>query len=156
MNMYGRNSKNLFDMKDFETTIGQFADGFDNIFKTLDQMVVASQKNLAYPPFNIVKADENKYIIELAVAGFGTQDIEVEMKDGALTITGSTKSDERYSPLQYLHKGIAARAFKRTFALADSVEIKDAEMLNGMLRIFLENLLPLSKPSRKIEIKSKE
>lgn len=138
---------NPFDaiFKQFPTLVG-----FDSIAKQLDSM----QKVVPnYPPYNIKKIDENKYVIELAVAGFGKQDIEIELKEKTLSVKGNiTSADEENDPF-YLYKGIATRAFTRNFTVADSVEIKNAELINGMLKIFIENLPAVS---RKIDIQEKK
>lgn len=130
--------------------------GFDNLFRNLE----AAQKQftkaaLNYPPYNIKKVNDNKYVIELAVAGFGKHDIDVEMQDGVLTIKGQTTLDTLTKDgvdIAYLHKGIADRAFTRQFSLADTIEIKNAELINGMLKIWLENIVPETKKPRKINI----
>jgi molecular chaperone IbpA len=100
----------------------------------------------------IKKTGDNTYVIELAVAGFAKQDIEIELADGKMIIKGNVKGDENAN---YLIKGIADRAFTRTFALEDQIEVKDAEMLNGMLRVFLERIIPEHKKPKKIEVKEK-
>jgi molecular chaperone IbpA len=129
--------------KQFNTTIG-----FEPILKRLAEMSEAFPKVPTYPPFNIKKVDENKYILEMAVAGFGKQDIEIELEDGNLTVKGSVTSDEA----DYLYKGIAERAFTRQFTLADSVEVKNADLINGMLKIWLERFIPEEKQPKKIPI----
>lgn len=134
--------------------------GFEDLFRRLDDMATSTSKTiLGYPPYNIVKTDENKYVIELAVAGFGRSDIEVEIKDNTLVISGKTSSDlpeGANETIQYLHKGIADRAFTRTFNLADTIEIKNAELINGMLKIWMENIIPEHKKPRKIEVKQSD
>jgi molecular chaperone IbpA len=140
----------------FDAFFGQFPNlvGFDAIAKQLSEVQKASMKAVNYPPYNVKKVDENKYVIELAVAGFGKQDIELELKDKVLSIKGNVNSDEKDDPL-YLYKGIANRAFTRQFTIADQVEIQNAELINGMLKIWLENVAP--KPtSRKIDINEKK
>jgi molecular chaperone IbpA len=130
--------------------------GFDSLFKQLEDV----QKQIAktavnYPPYNIKKVEDNKYVIELAVAGFGKQDIEVTMQDGVLTVKGQTTLDTLTKDgidVTYLHKGIADRAFTRQFSLADTIEIKNAELINGMLKLWLENIIPDTKKPRKIDI----
>jgi molecular chaperone IbpA len=87
----------------------------------------------------------------MAVAGFGRQDIELVLEDGVLSIKGELKTDEKND---YLFKGIADRAFTRKFTLADTIEIKNADLLNGMLRIWLEKFIPEHKKPRKIDINS--
>ncbi len=139
---------NPFDafFKQFPTLVG-----FENVAKQLETMQKAVPN---YPPYNIKKIDENKYVIELAVAGFGKQDIEVELKDKTLSIKGNVASDAGDNDPFFLYRGIANRAFTRNFTLADSVEIQNAELMNGMLKIFLEHLSPQLK-SRKIDITEK-
>jgi molecular chaperone IbpA len=102
-----------------------------------------------YPPYNIKKVDENKYVIEMAVAGFGRQDLELELKEDVLTVTGRTGTDEA---TEYLYKGIADRAFTRQFTLADTVIVKNADLINGMLKIWLERFIPEEKKPKKIVI----
>jgi molecular chaperone IbpA len=106
-----------------------------------------------YPPYNIKKTGDNTYVIELAVAGFAKQDIEIEFADDKLIIKGNTKDDESSD---FLFKGIAARNFTRTFVLDDQIEIKDAAMLNGMLKIALERIIPDHKKPKKIEVKDSD
>lgn len=132
-----------FASKALNTTIG-----FDQVFDRLSQLSHGLPKMTAYPPYNIRKIDENKYSIEMAVAGFGKQDIDIEMADGVLTIKGSTKTDED----NFIYKGIADRAFTRSFTLADSVEVKNADLINGMLKIWLERFIPEEKKPRKVDI----
>jgi molecular chaperone IbpA len=140
-------NKLLFDPfsipKQFNTTVG-----FEPILKRLAEMAETMPKMQTYPPYNIKKIDENKYVIELAVAGFGRQDLELELQDGTLTVKGNVVSDDS----EYLYKGIAERAFTRQFTLADTVEIKNADLINGMLKIWLERFVPEEKKPKKINI----
>lgn len=140
-------NKLLFDPfsipKQFNTTVG-----FEPILKRLAEMAETMPKIQTYPPYNIKKIDENKYVIELAVAGFGRQDLELELQDGTLTVKGNVVSDDS----EYLYKGIAERAFTRQFTLADTVEIKNADLINGMLKIWLERFVPEEKKPKKINI----
>jgi len=129
--------------KQFNTTIG-----FEPILKRLAEMSDAMPKIPTYPPYNIKKVDENKYVIELAVAGFGKQDLELELQDGTLTIKGNVSSEDA----DYIYKGIAERAFTRLFTLADTVEVKNADLINGMLKIWLERFIPEEKKPKKINI----
>ena len=123
--------------------------GFDRIFNRINQLQKSATKTVTYPPYNITKKSDTTYIIELAVAGFSEEDIDVEVKDSVLTVSGNVLSvDEN----EYIHKGIAARAFERTFTLADTVIVKDATLKNGMLRIMLENVIPEEKKPQKIAI----
>lgn len=140
-------NKLLFDPfsfpKQFNTTVG-----FEPILKRLAEMAETMPKMQTYPPYNIKKVDENKYVIELAVAGFGRQDLELELQDGTLTVKGSVNSEDG----DYLYKGIAERAFTRQFTLADTVEVKNADLINGMLKIWLERFIPEEKKPKKINI----
>jgi molecular chaperone IbpA len=129
--------------KQLNTTIG-----FEPILKRLAEMSEAMPKIPTYPPYNIKKLDENKYVIEMAVAGFGKQDLELELQDGTLTIKGNVSSEDA----DYIYKGIAERAFTRQFTLADTVEVKNADLINGMLKIWLERFIPEEKKPKKISI----
>lgn len=130
--------------------------GFDRMFTELENAQKQMQKVVRnYPPYNIKKVDDNRYVLELAVAGFGKHDIDLELQDGVLTIKGSTTLDTLTKDgvdIQYLHKGIADSSFSRQFTLADTIQIKNAELFNGMLKIWLENIIPDSKKPRKIDI----
>lgn len=132
--------------------------GFDDQFNRLAKMHDELTKNIPnYPPYNIKKTGDSTYQIELAVAGFAKQDIEIELRENSLVIKGLTNSDDADNMSTFLVKGIANRAFTRTFALDDHIEVKDAEMINGMLRVFLERIIPEHKKPKKIDVKdSKE
>jgi len=133
------------------TSFDPFSVGFDKTFKLLASHLDGIGKSLpGYPPYNIKKVDDNKYVIEMAVAGFAKTDIEITMENGKLIIAGNTTPDE--NDVTYFYKGIAERAFTRQFTLADSVEIKDAHLMNGILKIILEQIIPDSKKPKKIEI----
>ena len=138
------------------TSFDPFSVGFDKTFKLLSSQLDNIGKSLpGYPPYNIKKVDDNKYVIEMAVAGFAKTDIELTLDNGKLTITGNTKdsNDMDNANAYYFYKGIAERAFTRSFTLADTVEIKNAEMVNGILKVWLENFIPEHKKPKKIEIK---
>jgi len=142
------NASNLLHTKFFDS---RYFVGYEPIVKRFNEISQSISRSLPnYPPYNIVKLDENKYVIEIAVAGFGKQHLDVEINDGTLTIMGRIESDQEGG--HYLYKGIADRAFSRTFNVSDTVEIKNAQLLNGMLKIWLENIIPDSKKSKKIEI----
>ena len=135
--------------KDFDKYFVGFEDQFNRLAKVHDDLT----KNIPnYPPYNIKKTGENTYAIELAVAGFGKQDVEIELAEGKLIVRGNAadNTDENF-----IFKGIANRAFTRSFAIDDQIEVQDAEMLNGMLRIFLERIIPEHKKPKKIEVKDK-
>jgi molecular chaperone IbpA len=133
--------------------------GFEDLNNRLTKSVAEYAKNVTnYPPYNIVKTDDNRYVIEMAVAGFGKHNLELELNDGVLTIVGNTTvSDLVKEGLDnaYLYKGIADRSFTRKFTLADTIEIKNAELINGMLRVWLENIIPDSKKPKKIDIEDR-
>lgn len=136
--------------KDFDKFFVGFDDQFNKIAKIHDDLT----KNIPnYPPYNIKKTGDNTYVIELAVAGFAKQDIEIELADGKMLIKGNTQNDETED--NFLFKGIAARNFTRTFALDDQIEIQDAELMNGMLKVFLERIIPEHRKPKKVEIKDK-
>lgn len=134
--------------------LDKFFVGFDDQFNRMAKLHDDFTKNIPnYPPYNIKKTGDNTYVIELAVAGFAKQDIEIEFADDKLIIKGNTKDDESSD---FLFKGIAARNFTRTFVLDDQIEIKDAAMLNGMLKIALERIIPDHKKPKKIEVKDSD
>ena len=131
--------------------VEKFFVGFDDHFNRLAKLHDDVTKNIPnYPPCNIRKTGENTYVIEMALAGFARQDIEIEFVDDKLVVKGNAKEDDDG---QYIFKGIAARNFTRTFAINDHIEIKDAELFNGMLKIALERLIPEHKKAKKIEVK---
>lgn len=121
--------------------------GFDYLFNEVENVI---KNNKAYPPHNILKEGDDKYKIELAVAGFDRSQLEIEVQNGVLKITGSsTATDEK----EYLHKGISTREFSRRFTLSEYIEVKDAKLENGILAIYLERNLPESKKAKVLEIK---
>ncbi len=128
----------------------KFFVGFDEQFNRIAKIHDDITKNIPnYPPYNIRKTSESTYVIEIAVAGFNKSEIEIEFRDDKLIVKGNTTEDNSND---YLFKGIAARNFTRTFALNDQVEIQGAEMINGMLKIALERIIPEHKKPKKIEI----
>jgi len=134
--------------------LDKFFVGFDDQFNRMAKLHDDFTKNIPnYPPYNIKKTGDNTYVIELAVAGFAKQDIEIEFADDKLIIKGNTKDDESSD---FLFKGIAARNFTRTFVLDDQIEIKDAAIFNGMLKIALERIIPDHKKPKKIEVKDSD
>lgn len=124
--------------------------GFEDTVKQLDSISRSTAKSFGYPPYNIMKVDDNKYVIEVAVAGFSKQDLTVELKENSLVISGNISANT--PTYDYLYKGIADRAFTRNFNLADSVEIQNTQLMNGMLKVFLENVIPEHKKPRKFDI----
>jgi molecular chaperone IbpA len=124
--------------------------GFDRIADLLDRALSADASAAAYPPYNIEKTGDDAYRISLAVAGFSPDDLNVEVKEGALYVT-ARRPDEAEDKT-YLHRGIATRAFERRFALADHVRVTGAVHENGMLHIDLARELPEVLRPRRIEI----
>jgi molecular chaperone IbpA len=125
--------------------------GFDDTFNKLSKLHDDFTKNIPnYPPYNIKKVEDNKYAIEIAVAGFSKSEIEIEFVNDKLIVKGNAEDDS--NALEWLHKGIAARNFTRTFMLNDHVEIKNASLVNGMLKIALEKIIPEHKKPKKIEV----
>ena len=124
--------------------------GFD---RQLDRMLnvhnVSSQIN--YPPYNVVKVNEDEYVVHVAVAGFSKDDVDVSVDNGSLIIKGeiSESTDE----IEYVHKGIAGRKFTRTFALGEYMEVTGAKMENGMLEVTVERIVPEEKKPKTIKIK---
>jgi molecular chaperone IbpA len=138
--------------KDFD----KFFVGFDDQFRQLQKLHDDVTKNIPnYPPYNIKKIDDTHYVIEMAVAGFGQQDIEIEIDGGKLVVKGNVSADTAEQEENFLFKGIAARAFTRSFALNDQVEVNNAELFNGMLKIALERIIPEEKKPKKVEVKTR-
>ena len=128
--------------------------GFDRIHDRLHEFNDSIAKNLpTYPPYNIRKVGD-QYIVEMAVAGFSESDIDIQVEGDILKIVGSITDNK--DPRPYLHKGIANRGFTRTFNLAETIEVKDASLINGMLKVFLEDIIPDNKKPRKVNINNKE
>jgi molecular chaperone IbpA len=121
--------------------------GFDRLFDLLEN---DARPEDGYPPFDIVREGEDHYRIELAVAGFAPQEIEVVAQQNQLTVTGRRNADKDKG--EYLHRGIATRAFERRFQLADFIEVGNASFENGLLSIELKRVVPEAMKPRKIEI----
>ena len=141
------------DLDQFHKTFAPSTVGFDDVLKQIQE----AQDNISkvvpkYPPYNIKQVKDNKYVIEMAVAGFAKSDIEVTLDGKKLVIKGNAK-DEEVDDSQFVFKGIANRDFAHTFTLADKVEIKDAELVNGMLKVWLESLVKVQDSVKKIAIK---
>lgn len=128
----------------YKTTIG-----FDHLASILDQLSSLDSDN-GFPPYNIERLGENSYRISMAVAGFGENDLSLEVKEGTLTIRGEKKGEERVR--QYIHQGIAARNFERRFRLAEYVEVSGATLENGLLHVDLKRELPEAMKPRTIKI----
>lgn len=134
--------------------------GFDRLLSTIEdfESVLGGTKigpRNTYPPYNIVKESENDYTIEIAISGFKREDIEITLEKNKLLITGISVSDDS-KQRNYLHKGIASRNFTHVFTLNDTVIVKDADIVDGLLVITLENIIPEQNKARKIPIGVKE
>jgi len=140
-------------MTRFTALYPQFV-GFDNIFNELERLVdgTAPTRNTSFPPHNIIKLDDNRYVVEMAVAGFGQDEVDVEIHDGTLIVKGEKKDQ---TEVDYLYRGIATRSFTKSIRLSESIEVRGAQFKDGILRIALENIIPEHKKPRKIEF-SKE
>lgn len=125
--------------------------GFDRMLDTLFDENVSTATN--YPPYNIVKVDDEHYAIQIAVAGFSKDDIEIETKENTLVVKTKEKDGELVDDTTYLHKGISNRAFTRSFTVSDDVVVKGATFENGLLNVQLERIIPEEKKPRLIKIK---
>ena len=133
------------------TKLDPFFVGFDRMFTTLDEQVNRGYNVPSYPPYNIIKLGELRHVIEVAVAGFTKEDIDITLQEGKLSIVG--EHNQNINEDNIVYKGIAERNFERTFTLADTVVVKSAELEHGVLKIYLENELPEEKKPKKISIK---
>ena len=130
-------------------TVG-FDSMFDRLFGALDHPNPNPNNKQGYPPYNIRKDGETKYFIEMAVAGFSEEDLEVELKEGILSVQSKPLNEE--DETTYVHRGIAKRTFERNFTLSDDVIVKGCGLINGMLTVELERVIPEEKKSRLIPI----
>ena len=132
--------------------ITPFSVGFDRVFDRLVDYGTTYETG-GFPPYNIRKTDDFKHVIEIALAGFSKDEIEVVLTDGVLEIKSSELPTTDKPKDDLIHKGIAKRAFTRKFTLADDIEIKDAKLKNGLLEIELEQIVPEHKKPRTIKVK---
>jgi len=143
-------------MTRFTTLYPQFV-GFDQLFNELERIVEgqAVPKLNTFPPHNVLKVDDSHYVVEMAVAGFAKTDIEVTLEGNKLVVNGAAKEDETDTS-EYLFKGIANRGFNHEFKIADKIEIENAELANGMLKIWLSNMVKAQDLIKKIPLVSKD
>ena len=133
--------------------------GFDNVFDQLEYMMedrFFEKGTVAnFPPYNIVKTGENTYDVELALAGFNKKDIEVEYKENQLTVKSKKqeKPEETDEDGNMIHRGISKRMFARSFTISNDVEVKGAELKDGLLKVSLERIIPEHKKAKTINIK---
>jgi len=128
--------------------------GFDRMFSMLDQLGGVEGSVSSYPPYNIERTSENAYRISVAVAGFTEADLSIEIKENRLTIRGEKQSNDEGKTGDVLYQGIAARTFERSFQLADHVEVKGANLENGLLHVNLVREIPEAMKPRSIPIAS--
>ena len=126
-----------------------YAVGFDRVFDQLQNYASHNATSSGFPPYNIRKEGEFSYVIDMALAGFSKNDIEVEVADGLLTVRSVKENEENE---ESIYRGISYRKFNRKFTLADEIVVKDASLENGMLVISLERIVPDEKKPRKIKI----
>ena len=128
--------------------------GFDDVFDHFESMFDYDMVNVSnYPPYNIVKTGGNKFDIEVALAGFNKKDINVTSENNMLTIESKQDEKSKDKDGEVIHKGISKRYFKRSFTIADDVEVKGAELKDGLLRVSMEKIIPESKKLKTISIK---
>jgi|TARA_B110000211_G_scaffold225195_1_gene277084 molecular chaperone IbpA len=127
-----------------------YAVGFDRIFDQLNNYAQHNATSTGFPPYNIRKGGEYTFVIEMALAGFSKNDIEVEIAEGLLTIRSIKENDENDTDI---YRGISYRKFNRKFTLADDIVVNDASLENGMLNITLERIVPEERKPRLIKVK---
>ncbi len=126
--------------------------GLDRMANLIDAASQQASSGNSYPPYNVAQLSENAYRIELAVAGFSEDELELESHENVLTVTGRKTSDADNDDVEYLHRGIAERGFERRFQLADHVRVEGADLRNGLLVISLKREVPEALKPRKISI----
>jgi molecular chaperone IbpA len=125
--------------------------GFDRVLQQVQNYHSNNTRTTPFPPYNIRKVDEFNYQVEMAVAGYGKDDIEVKVADGTLTVRSTNETNDVDENV--IHQGIAKRKFTREFALADDVVVKDASLKDGLLVVHMEKIVPEEKKPRVIEVK---
>ena len=141
-------------LANFFPNLESWAVGFDRPMRLLDEMSNALMgRNTSFPPYNIKQVGDDRYQIEMAVAGFSKKELKIELANNQLTVEGSQESSADSAEDNYLYKGIAARQFRQSFALEDHVKVLGSELKDGVLKIDLERQIPQEKKPRSIEIK---
>lgn len=123
--------------------------GFDRLF---NEPGYINQLNQTYPPYNVIKQDEDNYIVEVAVAGFSLSDIDVEVNKNQLVIKGERKEEAEKEEVEYLHRGLAYRTFEKTLTLGEYMQVGDATIKDGVLRIAISRIVPEALKPRKIQV----
>jgi molecular chaperone IbpA len=129
--------------------------GFDRLLSTLDEfetLMTRDKQVQTYPPYNVVKYSDDRYKIEIAVAGFSRSELDITIKENKLTVTGAATQSGDDEVCEYVHRGIGKRDFTHTFTLAETVVVEGADIIDGLLNIELRNVIPEEKLPRKIEI----
>ena len=121
--------------------------GFDNLF---DFATTLQNKDIGYPPYDLIKGKDDQYILNFALAGFTKDNLNVEVKEKTLTISGSTNKDV---DIEYMHKGIASRSFERKFVLADTLHVEDVTFNDGILQILIKQIIPEEQKPKQLKIK---
>jgi molecular chaperone IbpA len=129
-------------------TIHKFGIGFDSM---INELLRLNSQHTNYPPFNVIRKDEDKFTIEVAVAGFKQGEVSVQTERNNLIITGSRKNEDE-EEIDYLHRGISSRSFSRSFPLGTNVEVTNAAIQNGILTIELERIIPEDQKAKTIDI----
>ena len=131
-------------------TLHRHAIGFDRLFQELNRTFANSKTDGNYPPYNIIQTSETHYQIDIAVAGFSENDLDIELKDNLLTVRGQQEKND--DEVNYWHRGLATRNFTKTFPLGEYVEVRSALVKNGILSIALELIVPEEQKPKKIAI----
>ena len=142
--------RNTLSLIDNFNQLTPYAVGFDRMFDNLSRYVDNNTTSTGFPPYNIRKEGDYNYVIEMALAGFGKDDIEVEVADGTLSVRSVKENSEDDSTV---YRGISYRKFERKFTMADDIVVNDAKLENGMLLIDLERVVPEEKKPRLISVK---
>ena len=144
------NTSRALTLQDNYNQLTPYAVGFDRIFDNLSRYTTDNVQSTGFPPYNIRKEGDYNYVIEMALAGFGKEDIEVEVADGTLSVR-SVKENSEDDSTQY--RGISYRRFERKFTMADDIVVNGAKLENGMLTVELERVVPEEKKPRLIKVK---
>ena len=142
--------RNTLSLLDNFNQLTPYAVGFDRMFDNLSRYVDNNATSTGFPPYNIRKEGDYNYVIEMALAGFGKKDIEVEVADGTLSIRSVKENNEDDSTV---YRGISSRRFERKFTMADDIVVNSAKLENGMLSLELERVVPEEKKPRLIAVK---
>ena len=142
--------RNTLSLLDNFNQLTPYAVGFDRMFDNLSRYVDNNATSTGFPPYNIRKEGDYNYVIEMALAGFGKEDIEVEVADGTLTVRSVKENTEDDSTV---YRGISYRKFERKFTMADDIVVNGATLENGMLMLQLERVIPEEKKPRLVKVK---